>query len=44
MDKQDLAIIDTLQKFLKEFDCAFYAIKEPVRSLEKYFDLQSDGD
>ena len=44
MDKQDLAIIDALQKFLKEFDCAFYAIKEPVRSLEKYFDLQSDGD
>lgn len=44
MLKQDEAIITTLKAFLKEFDCAFYSLKEPVRQLEKYFDLVSDWD
>jgi hypothetical protein len=42
MEKQDLAIIDTLQKFLSRFNCAFYSIEDPVKTLEEYFDLHSD--
>lgn len=44
MEKEDLAIIDTLQKFLDKFNCAFYAIEEPVKSLEEFFDLHTDWD
>lgn len=44
MDKQSKAIVTALQAFLKEFDCAFYSIEEPVKALEKYFDLQTDWD
>lgn len=44
MEKQDLAIIETLQNFLNEFNCAFYALEEPVKQLEKYFDLHTDWD
>ena len=42
MEKQDLAIIETLQSFLNEFNCAFYALEEPIKKLEKYFDLHTD--
>ena len=42
--KQDEAIINTLKAFLKEFNCAFYALPEPVKQLEKYFDLHTDWD
>lgn len=42
MEKQDEAIIAALQKFLEKFNCAFYALEDPVKSLEEFFDLQSD--
>ena len=44
MEKQDLAIIEALQNFLEEFDCAFYALEEPIKKLEKYFDIHTDWD
>lgn len=44
MKKQDKAIVETLQKFLNEFNCAFYALSEPVKQLGKYFDLHTDWD
>ena len=42
--KQNSAIKNCLLWFLKEFDRARYSIDEPVKTLEKYFDLHSDGD
>ena len=40
MDKQTLATIETLKEFLTSFDCAFYAIEEPVSQLNKFFDIK----
>ena len=44
MEKQDKAIANSLREFLSRFDCAFYSLDEPVKELEKYFDLSSDWD
>ena len=44
MLKQERAIIDSLNKFLKHFDKAWYSIKEPIKELEEFFDLTSDKD
>lgn len=44
MLKQEKAIINSLEKFLKHFDRAWYSIKEPVKELEEFFDLTSDKD
>lgn len=44
MLKQEKAIIDSLNKFLKHFDKAWYSIKEPIKELEEFFDLTSDKD
>lgn len=41
-EKQNEAIIKTLQDFLSEFNCAFYALSEPVKQLEKYFNFFFD--
>ena len=40
--KQEEAIAETLREFLKHFDRAWYSIEEPVRELEKFFDLTAD--
>lgn len=42
MLKQENAIAETLREFLKHFDRAWYSIEEPVRELEKFFDLTAD--
>ena len=42
MLKQEEAIAETLREFLKHFDRAWYSIEEPVRELEKFFDLTAD--
>lgn len=44
IQKQNEAIIASLRWFLDEFNCAFYALPEPVKQLEKYFDLHTDWD
>lgn len=44
MLKQEKAIINSLEKFLKHFDRAWYSIKEPVKELEEFFDLTTDKD
>lgn len=44
MIKQEEAIAETLAEFLKHFDRAWYSIEEPVRELEKFFDLTTDWD
>lgn len=44
MLKQEKAIIASLEKFLKHFDRAWYSIEEPVKELEKFFDLTTDWD
>ena len=44
MLKQEKAIVNSLNKFLKHFDRAWYSIKEPVKELEEFFDLTSDKD
>ena len=40
--KQEEAIAETLREFLKHFDRAWYSIEEPVKELEKFFDLTAD--
>lgn len=42
--KQEEAIAETLREFLKHFNRAWYSIEEPVRELEKFFDLTTDWD
>jgi hypothetical protein len=42
MLKQENAIAETLREFLKHFNKAWYSIEEPVRELEKFFDLTAD--
>ena len=42
--KQEEAIAETLREFLKHFNKAWYSIEEPVRELEKFFDLTADWD
>ena len=42
MLKQEKAIAETLKEFLKHFNRAWYSIEEPVRELEKFFDLTAD--
>lgn len=42
--KQEEAIAETLREFLKHFNKAWYSIEEPVRELEKFFDLTTDWD
>jgi len=42
MLKQENAIAETLREFLKHFNRAWYSIEEPVRELEKFFDLTTD--
>ena len=44
MERQNRAIIKTLKAFLKHFDRAFYSIEEPVKELEKFFELNTDWD
>ena len=34
---------ETLQKFLEHFNVAWYSLKEPVRELEKFFNIYSKG-
>lgn len=40
--KQEEAIAETLREFLKHFNKAWYSIEEPVKELEKFFDLTAD--
>lgn len=40
--KQENAITGTLAEFLKHFNRAWYSIEEPVKELEKFFDLTTD--
>lgn len=40
--KQEKAITEALAEFLKHFNRAWYSIEEPVRELEKFFDLTTD--
>lgn len=42
--KQEEAIAETLREFLKHFNKAWYSIEEPVKELEKFFDLTTDWD
>ena len=42
MIKQEKAIAETLASFLKHFNRAWYSIEEPVRELDKFFDLTTD--
>lgn len=42
MIKQENAIAETLASFLKHFNRAWYSIEEPVRELDKFFDLTTD--
>lgn len=42
--KQEKAITETLADFLKHFNRAWYSIEEPVKELEKFFDLTTDWD
>lgn len=42
--KQEKAITETLAEFLKHFNRAWYSIEEPVKELDKFFDLTTDGD
>lgn len=42
--KQEKAITETLAEFLKHFNRAWYSIEEPVKELEKFFDLTTDWD
>ena len=44
MLKQEEAIAETLREFLKHFNKAWYSIEEPVKELEKFFDLTTDWD
>lgn len=44
MAKQEEAIAETLREFLKHFNRAWYSIEEPVKELEKFFDLTTDWD
>lgn len=44
MLKQERAIFDNLNKFLKHFDRAWYSIKEPEEELKEFFDLATDKD
>lgn len=44
MLKQENAIAETLREFLKHFNRAWYSIEEPVKELEKFFDLTTDWD
>lgn len=43
MIKQENAIAEALASFLKHFNRAWYSIEEPVRELDKFFDLATDG-
>lgn len=40
--KQEKAITEALAEFLKHFNRAWYSIEEPVKELEKFFDLTTD--
>ena len=42
MIKQEKAIAETLASFLKHFNRAWYSIEEPIRELDKFFDLTTD--
>lgn len=42
--KQENAIAETLKAFLSHFNRAWYSIEEPVKELEKFFDLTTDGE
>lgn len=42
--KQEEAMAETLREFLKHFNRAWYSIEEPVKELEKFFDLTTDWD
>lgn len=44
MIKQENAIAETSAEFLKHFNRAWYSIEEPVKELEKFFDLTTDKD
>lgn len=44
MQKQEKAIAASLAEFLNHFNRAWYSIEEPVKELEKFFDLSTDWD
>lgn len=44
IQKQEKAIVNSLTQFLHHFDRARYSIEEPVKELEKFFDLSTDWD
>lgn len=42
MEKQNKAIIETLQQFLQRFSCRWDTIQNPYQELEKYFTVFDD--
>lgn len=44
MEKQDRVIVETLQKFLERFNCAYESIENPLEVLEEFFELEDDWD